>query len=688
MPTRKELANAIRALAMDAVQRAKSGHPGAPMGMADMAEVVWNDFLVHNPANPKWSNRDRFVLSNGHASMLLYAVLHLSGYDLSIEDLRNFRQLGSKTPGHPEHGVTPGVETTTGPLGQGIANAVGMALAEKLLATRFNKPKFEVIDHYTYTFTGDGCLMEGISHEACSLAGTLKLGKLTALWDNNGISIDGSVEGWFADNTLERFEAYGWHVQEVDGHDGEAIKKAIQKAKKVKDKPSFISCKTHIACCAPTKQDSAVSHGSPLGDEEISGAKRNMGWKYPAFEIPAEIRTGWDARLRGQNAEKKWNKLFENYKKEFPAEAKLYERLLDGELDPDWRASVLDMAAKYQKEGLSQATRVSSQFILNEFGKTIPSLIGGSADLSGSVGTFWKGAKAVTPEDFSGNYINYGVREFAMGAIMNGMSLHGGFMPYAGTFLVFSDYAKNAIRLSAMMEARVIWVLTHDSIGVGEDGPTHQPVEQLVSMRSIPGNRVWRPCDLVETAAAWIDAVRTHDAPSCMVLSRQNLNVQNRERMAFCPLKQVQEPSDIEKLLKTIRRGGYVLRDPQKGDPEVILIATGSEVGLASEAADILEERGLKVRVVSMPCPEVFDAQDVAWRASVLPPEVKARVAIEAAYADYWTKYVGLDGAVIGMRSFGKSAPGNVLFNQYGFTADNVVKTVEKLLGAKEKAEK
>lgn len=688
MPTRKELANAIRALAMDAVQRAKSGHPGAPMGMADMAEVVWNDFLVHNPANPKWSNRDRFVLSNGHASMLLYAVLHLSGYDLSIEDLRNFRQLVSKTPGHPEHGVTPGVETTTGPLGQGIANAVGMALAEKLMATRFNKPKFEIIDHYTYAFVGDGCLMEGISHEACSLAGTLKLGKLITLWDNNGISIDGTVAGWFAENTLERFDAYGWHVQEVDGHDGEAIKKAIQKAKKVLDKPSFISCKTHIACCAPTKQDTAASHGSPLGDEEISGAKRNMGWKYPAFEIPAEIRTDWDARLRGQNAEKKWNKLFENYKKEFAKEAKLYEHLLDGELEPDWRGNVLEMADKYQKEGLSQATRVSSQLVLNEFGKTIPSLIGGSADLSGSVLTSWKGSKAVTPEDFSGNYINYGVREFAMGAIMNGMALHGGFMPYAGTFLVFSDYAKNAIRLSAMMEAQVIWVLTHDSIGVGEDGPTHQPVEQLVSLRSIPGNRVWRPCDIVETSAAWIDAVRTHDAPSCMVLSRQNLNVQNRDRTVLCTLKQVQEPTGIEKIVKTIRRGGYVLRDPKKGDPEVILIATGSEVGLASEAADTLEERGTRVRVVSMPCPEVFDAQDVAWRASVLPPEIKARVAIEAAYADYWTKYVGLDGAVIGMRSFGKSAPGNVLFNQYGFTADNVVKTVEKLIGSKDKTEK
>lgn len=683
MPTRKELANAVRALAMDAVQRAKSGHPGAPMGMADMAEVVWNDFLVHNPANPKWVDRDRFVLSNGHASMLLYAVLHLSGYDLSVDDLRNFRQLGSKTPGHPEYEVTPGVETTTGPLGQGIANAVGMALAEKILASRFNRPDYEIVDHYTYAFVGDGCLMEGLSHEACSLAGTLKLGKLITLWDNNGISIDGSVEGWFADDTLKRFSAYGWHVQEVDGHDGDAIKRAIQKARKIKDQPSFISCKTNIACCAPTKQGSAASHGSPLGDDEIAGARRNMSWKYPAFEIPAEIRTGWDARLRGQQAEKKWNKLFEGYKKEFPKEAKLFEQVMAGEFDSGWRDGVVEMARKYQEEGLSQATRVSSQFVLEEFGKTVPELLGGSADLSGSVGTFWKGAKAITPDDFSGNYVNYGVREFAMGAIMNGLSLHGGFIPYAGTFLVFSDYAKNAIRLSAMMERQLVWVLTHDSIGVGEDGPTHQPIEQLVSLRSIPDNRVWRPCDIVETAAAWIDALRTHDAPTCMALSRQNMNVQNRDRMALCPAKQVEEPSNIEKILLTIRRGGYILRDPLKGDPEAIIIATGSEVGLAVEAAEVLEERGLKIRVVSMPCAEIFDRQEVAWRAKVLPPEITARVAVEAAYADYWTKYVGLNGAVIGMRSFGKSAPGNVLFNQFGFTVDNVVKTVEKVLGSK-----
>lgn len=688
MPTRKDLANAIRVLAMDAVQRAKSGHPGAPMGMADMAEVVWNDFLAHNPANPKWHNRDRFVLSNGHASMLLYAVLHLSGYDLAIEDLRNFRQLNSKTPGHPEYGMTPGIETTTGPLGQGIATAVGMALAEKNLAARFNKPKFPIVDHYTYVFAGDGCLMEGISHEACSLAGTLKLNKLIVLWDNNGISIDGAVKGWFAEDTLKRFQAYGWHVEEVDGHDGEAIKKALQKAKRVKDKPCFISCKTHIACHAPTKQDTAASHGSPLGDEEIEGARRQMGWKFPAFEIPTEVKNEWDARIAGQQAEKKWTKLFEGYRKSYPDEAKLYDRLMDGELDPDWREKVIEMAQKAQTEGLSQASRVSSLNILNELGQTVPKLIGGSADLSGSVGTRWKGVKDITPDDAGGNYVNYGVREFAMGAMMNGMALHGGFIPYAGTFLVFSDYAKNAIRLSAMMEQQVVWVLTHDSIGVGEDGPTHQPVEQLVSLRSIPDNRVWRPCDMVETAAAWIDAIRTVDKPSCLVLSRQNLEVQNRSRMCACGVKQVNEPSEIEKTLYTIRRGGYVLRDPQKGGPELIIIATGSEVGLAVEAAEALEERGVNVRVVSMPCAEVFDSQDVSWRSSVLPPGIKARIAVEAAHADYWTKYVGLDGAVIGMRSFGKSAPGNVLFNHYGFTVDNVVKTAEKLLEAKTKKNK
>lgn len=688
MPTRKELANAIRALAMDAVQRAKSGHPGAPMGMADMAEVLWNDFLVHNPANTNWPNRDRFVLSNGHASMLLYAVLHLTGYDLSIEDLRNFRQLGSKTPGHPEYGLTPGVETTTGPLGQGLATAVGLALAEKILAARFNRPDFPIVDHYTYVFAGDGCLMEGISHEACSLAGTLNLGKLIVLWDNNGISIDGEVKGWFAEDTLKRFEAYRWHVEEVDGHDGEAIKKALQKARKITDKPSFISCKTHIACCAPTKQGSAASHGSPLGDEEIAGARRQMGWKYPPFEIPAEIKTAWDARLDGQQAEKKWNKLFDGYRKEYPQEAARYEQLLDGDLPDGWRDGLTELARIAQEEGLSQATRISSLEALNEIGPCVPRLIGGSADLSGSVGTKWRGATPITPEDAEGNYINYGVREFAMGAIMNGLSLHGGFLPYAGTFLVFSDYAKNAIRLSAMMERQLVWVLTHDSIGVGEDGPTHQPVEQLVSLRSIPGNRVWRPCDMVETAAAWIDALRSADKPACLALSRQNLNVQNRSRMCACPIKQVAEPSAIDVILHTVRRGGYVLRDAPKGPPELILIATGSEVGLAVEAAEALEERGVKVRVVSMPCAELFDAQDVTWRAGVLPPDVTARIAIEAASADYWYKYVGLNGAVIGMRSFGKSAPGNVLLKQFGFTVENVVKTAEKLLGLKEKEKK
>ncbi len=685
MPSRKELANAVRALAMDAVQKAKSGHPGAPMGMADMAEVLWNDFMVHNPANPKWVNRDRFVLSNGHASMLLYAVLHLTGYDLSIEDIKNFRQLDSKTPGHPEHDITPGVETTTGPLGQGLANAVGMALGEKILAQKYNRDKFSVVDHYTYCFLGDGCLMEGISHEAASLAGTLQLGKLIALWDNNGISIDGPVTGWFTDNTPARFEAYGWHVEEVDGHDGEAIKKALAKARKIKDKPSLISCKTTIACCAPTKQGTASSHGSPLGEDEIEGARKQMGWKYPPFEIPSEVRTGWDARLDGQQAEKKWLKLFEGYKKAYPQEAKEFEMRMDGELPEDWRKTAYELAAAAQENGKDEATRISSRNAINEIAKYLPSLIGGSADLTGSVGTKWSGAKDITANAPDGNYINYGVREFAMGAIMNGLSLHGGFIPYAGTFMVFSDYAKNAIRMAALMELQVIWVLTHDSIGVGEDGPTHQPIEHLTALRSIPGLNVWRPCDAVETTAAWINAVRSSERPSALSLTRQNLLVQNRKRMVLCEAKQVAEPSPIEKILLTIRRGGYILRECKKGEPELILMATGSEVSLAVAAAEALEARGVQVRVVSMPCQELFDEQEVAWRSKVLPDNVRKRIAIEAASTDWWRKYVGLDGAVIGMRGFGKSAPAGVLFKYYGITADNVVKTAEKMLGLKDR---
>ncbi|MDR2051516.1 MAG: transketolase [Deltaproteobacteria bacterium] len=689
MPSRKELANAVRVLAMDAVQKAKSGHPGAAMGMADLAEVLWNDFMTHNPANPRWPNRDRFVLSNGHASILLYAVLHLSGYDLGLEELKNFRRLDSLTPGHPEYGITPGVETTTGPLGQGFANAVGMALGEKLLAAEFNREKFNLVDHYTYCIVGDGCLMEGISHEAASLAGLLRLGKLITLWDNNGISIDGPVKGWFADNTLQRFEAYGWQVEEVDGHDPEAVKKALAKARKAKDCPSLISCKTCIACYAPTKEGSASSHGAPLGEEEIEGARRKMGWKYPPFEIPSEIRVGWDARLAGQQAEKKWNKLLENYKLKFPEAGRAYEDRLSGELPPHWREQALELA-RLAQEGKPEAAgeqslRSFSRSLLRGLGESLPALIGGSADLTDSVGAKWEGAREITPESSGGNYIHYGVREFAMGAIMNGLSLHGGFIPYAGTFMVFADYAKNALRLSALMGRQVIWVLTHDSIGVGEDGPTHQPVEQLCSLRSIPGLQVWRPCDAVETAAAWINAVRASARPSCIVLPRQNVPGQDRRRAVLSEAKQVDEPSPIEKIILTVRRGGYILRECKKGEPELILLSSGSEVSLAMAAAELLEARDVQVRVVSMPCAEIFDEQEVSWRAAVLPSNVRRRIAVEASMGDWWRKYVGLDGAVVGMRGFGKSAPMNVLYKYYGFTVENVVKVAERMLGCKEK---
>lgn len=680
MPTRKELANAVRALAMDAVQKAKSGHPGAPMGMADMAEVLWNDFMVHNPANPGWFNRDRFVLSNGHASMLLYSVLHLSGYDLSIEDLKNFRQLNSKTPGHPEYGVTPGVETTTGPLGQGIANAVGMAIAEKILAQTYNREGFPLVDHFTYVFMGDGCLMEGISHEVSSLAGTLGLGKLIVFWDNNGISIDGQVQGWFSEDVVARYKAYGWHVEEVDGHDGEAIKKAVAKARKVLDKPSLIACKTTIAFGAPTKAGSEKSHGSPLGEEEIEGARKLLGWKYPPFEIPEEIRQGWDARLSGQQAEKKWNKLYDDYKKSFPAEADEFEKRMSGELSPEFRLKMYDFALQAQKDGGSEASRKSSQNTINLAAPLIPAMLGGSADLAGSILTHWNDAKDISKENFAGNFLYYGVREFGMGAIMNGIALHGGFIPFSGTFLVFSDYAKNAIRLSAMMHKRVIWVLTHDSIGVGEDGPTHQPVEQVSALRAIPGVHVWRPCDKVETVAAWVNSIRNSKATSCMALSRQNLPVMPRDKTVMTELTMQQNPSEAEVLMKTIRRGGYILRECKGGEPEAILIATGSEVSLAVEAAEVLEGKGVKVRVVSMPCAELFDQQDITWRSKVLPSCVRARVAVEAAAEDYWRKYVGLDGAVVGMHSFGQSAPANVLMNYFGFTVDNVVKTVERVM--------
>ncbi len=663
MPTRKDLAGAIRVLAMDAVEKAKSGHPGAPLGMADMAEVLWNDFLKHNPANPRWVDRDRFVLSNGHASMLLYAVLHLSGYDLSLDDLKAFRQLHSKTPGHPEYGLTPGVETTTGPLGQGIAAAVGMALAERLLAEEFNRDGFAVVDHFTYVFLGDGCLMEGISHEACSLAGTLGLGKLIALWDDNGISIDGPTAGWFAEDVPGRFKAYGWQViTDVDGHDPAAVKKALQKARKTLNKPSLICCRTVIGQGAPTKAGSAKCHGSPLGEEEVRTAKKLLGFKGEPFEMSAEVRAAWDARKKGLAAEKKWEKLFSAYAAAHPGLAEEFVRRTVGELPAGWEALLRAHAAGLQKVGGSQASRISSKETLDVLAPALPELFGGSADLTGSVGTLWNGAKALGPGDFYGRYLHYGVREFAMGAIMNGLAGHGGFVPYGGTFLIFSDYAKNAIRLAALMKQRVIWVLTHDSIMVGEDGPTHQPVEQLAALRLTPNVHVWRPCDAVETATAWGAALARKDGPTCLVLTRQNIPTQPRDAAQVAD----------------IARGGYILRD-SKGTPDVILIATGSEVSLAVAAAEALEKKGVKPRVVSMPCAGVFDAQDREWREHVLPHAVRARVAVEAAAAGWWRRYVGLDGAVVGMTTFGESAPGKAVYEYFGFTVENVLATVKNV---------
>ncbi len=664
MLSRKELANAIRALSMDAVEKAQSGHPGAPMGMADMAEVLWNDFLKHNPANPQWWNRDRFVLSNGHASMLLYSLLHLSGYDLSIEDLKNFRQLNSKTPGHPEYGLTPGVETTTGPLGQGLANAVGMALAEVLLAAQFNREGLPLVDHYTYVFLGDGCLMEGISHEAASLAGTLGLGKLIALWDDNGISIDGEVKGWFRDDTPARFKAYGWDViTGVDGHNAESVKKALAKARKSAAKPTLICCRTTIGLGAPAKAGKASCHGAPLGADEVAGARKALGWKYDPFVIPGEIKSAWDARRKGKAAETKWLKIKEDYRAAYPDLAKEFERRMKGEFNEGWEEALQAFTAKAQKAAEKRATRVTSLDVLNVLGPHMPELIGGSADLTGSVGTKKAGSVDVKPGEFAGNYISYGVREFAMGAIMNGLALHGGFIPYAGTFLIFSDYAKNAIRMAALMKQRVVWVLTHDSIGVGEDGPTHQPVEQLAGLRYIPGLHVWRPCDAVESAVAWKNALARKNGPTCLALSRQGLST----------------PARTEKALASIAKGGYILHEP-KGGPEAIIIATGSEVEITVTAAQNMEKAGRRVRVVSMPCPELFDAQDAAWKESVLPHKITARLAVEAAAADWWRKYVGLDGKIIGMRGFGESAPGKVLAEYFGFTVGNIVQAVEELL--------
>jgi len=663
MPSRRELANAIRALSMDAVQKANSGHPGAPMGMADIAEVLWNDFLQHNPANPNWADRDRFVLSNGHGSMLIYSLLHLTGYDLSIDDLKNFRQLHSRTPGHPEYGYAPGVETTTGPLGQGITNAVGMAVAEKVMAGQFNRDGHHIVDHYTYVFLGDGCLMEGISHEACSLAGTLGLGKLICFYDDNGISIDGHVEGWFTDDTPKRFEAYGWHVvRDVDGHDADALAKAVHEAKSVNDKPTMICCKTVIGYGAPNLCGSHDCHGAPLGDDEIKATRDNLGWKHGPFEVPDDVYAGWDARTKGAEAEKQWNEKFAAYKAAFPDLAAEFERRMGRELPADWAEKSAAFVAQVNEKAETIASRKASQNALNGYGPLLPEFLGGSADLAGSNLTLWSGAKGVSNTVSDGNYIYYGVREFGMSAMMNGIALHGGFIPYGATFLMFSEYARNALRMAALMKVPTIFVYTHDSIGLGEDGPTHQPVEQTATLRMVPNMSLWRPCDAVESAVAWKKAVERTDGPSCLIFSRQNLPHQARSA----------------EQIEAIGRGGYVLRDCD-GTPDAVLIATGSEVGLAMDAAEQLAGEGKKVRVVSMPSTDRFDAQDAAYRESVLPKGV-ARVAIEAGVTDYWRKYVGLEGAVVGIDRFGESAPAGQLFKEFGFTVDNVVKTVKSVL--------
>ncbi|HCR4079707.1 TPA: transketolase [Proteus mirabilis] len=663
MTTRKTLANAIRFLSMDAVQKAKSGHPGAPMGMADIAEVLWRDFLNHNPTNPHWADRDRFVLSNGHASMLIYSLLHLSGYQVSLDDLKNFRQLHSKTPGHPEYGYTPGVETTTGPLGQGIANAVGFAIAERTLAAQFNRPGHDIVDHYTYAFMGDGCMMEGISHEVCSLAGTLQLGKLIAFYDDNGISIDGKVHGWFTDNTAERFEAYGWHViSGIDGHDAASIKAAIETAQQITDKPSLLICKTTIGFGSPHKAGTADSHGSPLGDAEIAETRKALGWEYGPFEIPQEIYKEWDAKEAGKAKEAAWDAKFAEYAAQFPELAAEFKRRMSGELPANWEKESTAFIEQLQHNPASIASRKASQNTLEAFGKVLPEFMGGSADLAPSNLTMWSGSKALN-EDKAGNYIHYGVREFGMSAIMNGIALHGGFVPYGATFLMFMEYARNAVRMAALMKIRSIFVYTHDSIGLGEDGPTHQPVEQMASLRVTPNMSTWRPCDQVESAVAWKYAVERKDGPTALIFSRQNL---------------AQQPRTPEQL-DNIEKGGYILKDCD-GTPELIFIATGSEVELAVNAYDQLTAEGRKVRVVSMPATDAFDKQDADYREAVLPAAVKARVAIEAGIADYWFKYVGLDGVIVGMHSFGESAPANELFAEFGFTVENVVTQAKTLL--------
>jgi len=668
MSSRRELANAIRALSMDAVQKANSGHPGAPMGMADIAEVLWNDYLQHNPVNPRWADRDRFVLSNGHGSMLIYSLLHLTGYDLGIDDLMQFRQLHSKTPGHPEYGYAPGIETTTGPLGQGITNAVGMALAEKVLAAQFNRPGHEIVDHFTYVFLGDGCLMEGISHEACSLAGSWGLGKLIAFYDDNNISIDGEVRGhghtpaWFLDDTPKRFEAYGWHVlPKVDGHDPEQILAAIEAARAVAGKPSLICCQTIIGFGSPNKQGKEECHGAPLGADEVALAREALGWPYPPFELPVDIYAEWSAKEKGARAEAEWNARFDAYAAAYPAEAAEFKRRMAGELPADWAEKSAAFIAAVAEKGETIASRKASQNALNGFGPLLPEFLGGSADLAGSNLTIWKGCKGIGKNDASGNYLYYGVREFGMSAIMNGIALHGGFIPYGATFLMFSEYARNALRMAALMKVPSIFVYTHDSIGLGEDGPTHQPVEQIPTLRLIPNMSVWRPCDAVESAVAWKLAVERKSGPSCLIFSRQNL-----AHMARTPEQ-----------IAAITRGGYILRDC-KGTPDAILIATGSEIELAVKAAEALSDKA--IRVVSMPSTDAFDAQDAGYREAVLPKAVTARVAVEAAVTDGWWKYVGSQGAVVGINRFGESAPAGALFKAFGLTVEAVAAAVKGVL--------
>ncbi|NOJ16719.1 transketolase [Vibrio jasicida] len=662
MISRNKLADTIRVLSMDAVQKAGSGHPGAPMGMADIAEVLWRDFLKHNPTNPNWPDRDRFILSNGHGSMLIYSLLHLSGYDLTMADIQSFRQLHAKTAGHPEYGYAPGIETTTGPLGQGITNGVGMALAEKVLADQFNRPGHDIVDHHTYVFMGDGCMMEGISHEACSLAGTLGLGKLIAFWDDNGISIDGEVEGWFSDDTPKRFEAYGWHViADVDGHNAQSIRQAILEAQAETSKPTLICCKTIIGFGSPNKSASHDCHGAPLGEEEVALVRQNLGWEYAPFEIPHEIYQAWDAKVAGKDAEAQWANRFVEYESAYPELAAEFNRRVKGDLPENWAQISEDVIKTLQAKPATIATRKASQNAIEAFGAHLPEFLGGSADLTPSNLTNWSGSKAITAQDASGNYLSYGVREFAMSAMMNGIALHGGFIPYGGTFLMFMEYARNALRMAALMKQRSIFVYTHDSIGLGEDGPTHQPVEQVASLRLTPNMSTWRPCDQVETAVAWKAAVERTDGPTSLIFSRQNL---------------VQFERD-EETLKNIAKGGYILSDCD-AEPELILIATGSEVALAMEAKAQLNN--VRCRVVSMPATDVFDAQSAQYQQHVLPTNVTKRIVIEAGIRDYWFKYAGLQGEIIGMTSFGESAPADQLFEMYGFTVANVVDTAKRMM--------